>query len=312
MSNLFQKVRERAARSAARMRHSRAILIVMPIYKYPHPQTLVCLDDLVQTFTAKATGEDILIHREIGHTAAYARNGAIRRFEELEQRERVHVEGMLWVDDDMIWPKGMAVDAHGRTTYGFDIINRLRERQKDIVSTLCTTRKPPFRVNCSRILPDKTIPSITDPELIGFSNTELFQMDYTGFGIVWIPRATIIRMVDAYGTKLFDPITDWRNRPEFSDPILAEAMKKGDLEHLKDEIDRIWQYSSYLNEDYAFCQRARRLGLEVWIDPTVEVLHMGDYAYGRRDFMAMYVDENGKFKGYGTDAGERKTVDFVA
>lgn len=38
-----------------------------------------------------------------------------------------------------------------------------------------------------------------------------------------------------------------------------------------------------MGEDLAFCGRARRAGLQVWCDPTIPVLHVGDYLYGQTD-----------------------------
>ena len=35
----------------------------------------------------------------------------------------------------------------------------------------------------------------------------------------------------------------------------------------------------YLSEDYAFCQRARDAGFEVWLDPTIRLGHQGSYQY---------------------------------
>lgn len=37
--------------------------------------------------------------------------------------------------------------------------------------------------------------------------------------------------------------------------------------------------AEYLSEDWAFCQRARDLGFGVWLDPRVELTHMGQAAY---------------------------------
>ena len=33
-------------------------------------------------------------------------------------------------------------------------------------------------------------------------------------------------------------------------------------------------------EDYFFCKKARKLGKEVWCDPTLSITHLGDYLYG--------------------------------
>ena len=37
-----------------------------------------------------------------------------------------------------------------------------------------------------------------------------------------------------------------------------------------------------IGEDIWFCRKARQMGYKVWCDPTVEVLHLGDFAYGKR------------------------------
>jgi hypothetical protein len=37
--------------------------------------------------------------------------------------------------------------------------------------------------------------------------------------------------------------------------------------------------SIYLSEDYAFCQRAKDLGFEVWMDPSVGLIHYGQFPY---------------------------------
>ena len=34
-----------------------------------------------------------------------------------------------------------------------------------------------------------------------------------------------------------------------------------------------------MGEDFLFCDRARELGYEVWIDPTIKLGHMGIHEY---------------------------------
>ena len=41
----------------------------------------------------------------------------------------------------------------------------------------------------------------------------------------------------------------------------------------------------YLSEDYAFCERARRAGFKVWVDPTVRLVHLGEYGYRLEDML---------------------------
>lgn len=38
-----------------------------------------------------------------------------------------------------------------------------------------------------------------------------------------------------------------------------------------------------MGEDVAFCNRARKAGMQVWCDPTIPVAHIGDYFYGQFD-----------------------------
>lgn len=39
----------------------------------------------------------------------------------------------------------------------------------------------------------------------------------------------------------------------------------------------------YLGEDYAFCERARRLGVPILVDTRIRLLHIGRYPYGWED-----------------------------
>lgn len=39
----------------------------------------------------------------------------------------------------------------------------------------------------------------------------------------------------------------------------------------------------YLAEDYAFCERARRCGYQIWADTTIRLRHIGKYAYSWED-----------------------------
>jgi hypothetical protein len=41
--------------------------------------------------------------------------------------------------------------------------------------------------------------------------------------------------------------------------------------------------TEFEGEDIGFCRRARKAGLEVWCDPTIPLLHMGEMPYGMID-----------------------------
>lgn len=50
------------------------------------------------------------------------------------------------------------------------------------------------------------------------------------------------------------------------------------------------EVSEYLSEDWAFCERARRLGFQVWLDRTVELTHLGEAAYTVRTMKSAVVE----------------------
>jgi hypothetical protein len=47
----------------------------------------------------------------------------------------------------------------------------------------------------------------------------------------------------------------------------------------------------YLSEDWAFDQRAREMGFKVWLDPTLNIGHVGSYIYTKEDFERYYPKE---------------------
>lgn len=66
-----------------------------------------------------------------------------------------------------------------------------------------------------------------------------------------------------------------------------EIMKKENIRHEEGEVGECWAFFNprvvdnvYLSEDYAFCHDFRRMGGEIWMDPSVRLKHHGTYAYG--------------------------------
>jgi glycosyltransferase involved in cell wall biosynthesis len=45
----------------------------------------------------------------------------------------------------------------------------------------------------------------------------------------------------------------------------------------------------YLSEDWAFCQRAREMGFDIWLDPTIRLGHIGKYIYRLEDLLEAHI-----------------------
>jgi hypothetical protein len=86
--------------------------------------------------------------------------------------------------------------------------------------------------------------------------------------------------------RLFDHEKAWRQLPGLDDRLRA-AIARDDLSGLKDELDAIWREAMQYGTDIAFCRRAGDLGLEVWLDPSFIVGHVGSYQYSVRDWAGL-------------------------
>lgn len=87
-------------------------------------------------------------------------------------------------------------------------------------------------------------------------------IDYAGTGFMMIKREVIERMEKAY--------------PELS--VIDD--RSGTLGAVSMLFDTNIKDSTYLSEDYAFCERWKALGGEIILDPTIHLKHWGTYIYG--------------------------------
>lgn len=56
-----------------------------------------------------------------------------------------------------------------------------------------------------------------------------------------------------------------------------------------EKLEEPWFYfaslgDQYMGEDIYFCKKAGDAGFDVWVDPTIEIGHIGDYTYDRKDY----------------------------
>lgn len=91
--------------------------------------------------------------------------------------------------------------------------------------------------------------------------TKLMEVDAIGTGFLRITRAAAERVRDAF----YD---DW-----YHDATAPEGMKIHNI------FDFQLRGREYWSEDYTFCRRARQVGLKIWVDPLLELDHLGEKLY---------------------------------
>jgi len=65
--------------------------------------------------------------------------------------------------------------------------------------------------------------------------------------------------------------------------IAREVIEKLTKKHLIPNLPMIYK-GQYLSEDWAFSQRCREEGYEIWADPNLDISHMGLYGYTLKDY----------------------------
>ena len=87
--------------------------------------------------------------------------------------------------------------------------------------------------------------------------------DYLGTGFLMFDRSVLEKMRDRY-------------------PEIAHRESYGDSWAFFDcGVVREGKDAVYLSEDYWFCRRARELGIDLVLDPSIALIHWGLYGYGQ-------------------------------
>ncbi len=91
---------------------------------------------------------------------------------------------------------------------------------------------------------------------------------YAGTGLILIKRAVIERLIAAYPELQYGAIHSYprTNRTPATQYALFECMIDADT-------------GLYLSEDYAFCQRWRAIGGEIWLDTAGKLTHTGPHSF---------------------------------
>lgn len=91
---------------------------------------------------------------------------------------------------------------------------------------------------------------------------------YIGTGMMLIKRSVVEKMIAAYPELRYTGIHAFHRdkRPQLPQYALFECL-----------IDN--ETGLYLSEDYAFCERWRRLGGKLWLDTEIQLTHTGPYRF---------------------------------
>ena len=130
----------------------------------------------------------------------------------------------------------------------------------------------------------------------------------SGTGFMMIKRSALEKMTKEYPHLMYRP--DHVRTAAFDGsreiPCLFDALIDNKHAHIGNEIREFYkknpnatqeqvvafiddakhsafgfEYSNrYLSEDYMFCQWSRKIGLKVWLDPWIQLQHVGSYVFG--------------------------------
>lgn len=287
----FQETTERTGEKPS-------VAICMGMHRAPKPDTVSKFMDTVSHFLQYQDGYDVIQKLVVGLGVPQTRSRMI------ETMLRVDSCTHLWmVDDDMDWPLG---PHHPRNKDGshildendepvvhqFNPIARMMELDKDIVGALCFTRERQKPRPLAGFERDGSCVYLNDREQI--ENATPFQCDFVGTGMLLISKAAIQKILPTVGYNhdaLFHMFYNWQSRPDIRSEFskVAERFKSGGMseQELIDRIEYLQSKSEMMGTDYSFCHRARKAGCEVWCDPGFDVKHIGDYPYGRADWLAV-------------------------
>lgn len=260
------------------------ILLAVGVYRYPDPQTIMKLIDMWSDFGTLGMGYDVILRLTTSSAITRMRSDSARIVLEDPAYEYV-----LYVDDDMCFPVASGISKDGEKLRGFNPLERLIARGKDIVGGLAFSRQLPMRPFVAHEGEDGQ-PSDVENLVEIAAKGDPFQVDFIGFGMVLVHRRALIRVAEACSGNFeafFGQDSNWRSlefvREALSDFLKRDGRTVTDLIRLVDDLQA---QSKTLEEDYSFCRRARRAGCTIWCDPSFELQHFGKYAYSIHDWLA--------------------------
>jgi glycosyltransferase involved in cell wall biosynthesis len=153
-------------------------------------------------------------------------------------------DDLLWIDDDMGW------------------------QPNDVLRLLASEHEVIGGVGCKKVMCPDTDPAKWCLRILAGPIQQdamgAIEVESVGTGFLKVAREVFVRMIVAH--------PDWKRRGWANMPEKTRAWYYRFFCFDPNDLDEI-------GEDVGFCLEWRRLGGQVWIDPTIRLAHVGEHEY---------------------------------
>jgi hypothetical protein len=270
---------------------SKHLRVFMPSYPGPRIESIQCLDETCHHF---------LNHYPMSLFKRLSGGAYLNTLQNVAMADMIDDEdavGLMMVEHDAVWPTAPAREVDGVKRPAFNAFQRLISRDKDIIGALCTNRKLPVKLMAGWYHENGDLRGVEDPALGDPQNSTPFEVDWIATHFLYVSRKAAVRIAEHVGSHLalFDCMTKVDSRKDTSEALCKLAMRYADDHGEPDEdinsqefvaeVVKLVDMVGYYQNDISFCKRAKAAGCEIWVDPSFEVQHVGDYPYSRNDWI---------------------------
>jgi len=172
---------------------------------------------------------------------------------------------VLFMDDDMVPPP--------------DALNVLLSRKVDVIGAVCTVRQDPPLPNARHFNEERKYFQTADIDRPG-----VWKVGAIGTGFMLISKKALDDIGEYTLSQRY-----FRERlgmaKQFADQREMSERQRASKDHNKFWFEFLKDPSSgELGEDISFCLKARECGYEIYADSTIQVGHVGNYAYSLEDY----------------------------
>jgi hypothetical protein len=188
------------------------------------------------------------------------------------------------------------------------LLNDLINKDKEIIGPLCTYRNPPYLPN----IPEHHFQELIIEMAKEPGERKLISVTRVGFGCLVIKREVLDKTAEITILENGQKSALWFDldrppRPGFYEEVEGKIKEvvSGDFESIEQAIINSFKEGlsfginahiggAYVGEDYNFCDRAKKCGFEIFVDPNFAINHIGDCQYNVQDWLDyLYAKQKG-------------------